>query len=410
MNARGSRVVRGFRVHELKIKIDDMPDLVSELFFLYFSVVDIVINFITYRLGVRDYSGIIYGFIAVLLVIFSFRTFLRRIRLQDMIFCLVVIAMFFLSWAAVPEVRGLIESNAPTFFLTVFPCYFIGLLFGNAKIRTLRLMNISRFVILFLTALTVIGSTGVERMGVAYGILPFLMAVTYNLLWRKKLIDIIFMLAGVVTLAICVTRGPILLYLIFFLIICLIQHRKKTVVAAGILIIVFSVEGIRSAVITGLESFFRQANLNTRLFRYFNKLGITDDNGRNALAEPVIRMIKQNPFFGNGLYSDRIATMNVSWVSERHETGHYVHNFFYEVICHWGFVIGLLIIGAVFWLGIQAARFANSRQRIVLLIFALCFVGKLFMSGSYLQERGFYAFIGLAVAFIRNGRSGNREQ
>lgn len=384
-----------------EINLYEMSDSLAEFFFVYLSVISIAINFVTNRLGIREFNGAIKAVIVVGVAAFGIQTIVRKVRAFDGIFVLAIAAAFIIMWMVYPDVRYMIELRSTDFFLTILPYYFVGVLFGSGAIRTDRLLIIARLVIIFTALVIASNGTAEELMGYAYRLVPYLMLVTYSFLGMKKWIDLIFMIGGIVLLAVTVTRGAILMYLIFFVVICLIKHTRKTIVAALIAAFVFSIEAARDTVISALERFFTNNNLNMRLFKFLSRGNIAADNGRQEILDEVGKMISAHPVRGNGLYADRVASLNVDRVLSKNPNGLYAHNLFYEIFCQWGVILGTAILAFLAWIIIRAARLGSYKQRIALLILSLSTLGKLMFSGSYLQEEGFFILIGFAVAVVR---------
>lgn len=98
----------------------------------------------------------------------------------------------------------------------------------------------------------------------------------------------------------------------------------------------------------------------------------------------------KSPIVGLGLAGDRLLI------------GGYVHNFFVEVLSHFGVVVGLIVL-IMFSFGSLLALLRAKQLNYELLIiwFSMGFM-PLMVSSSYLISLNFWVFLGLLVGLPRN--------
>lgn len=113
-------------------------------------------------------------------------------------------------------------------------------------------------------------------------------------------------------------------------------------------------------------------------------------SGRDVIYSDTIDAISNNPLLGIGLGGDRRLTY----------TG-YAHNFFLEVISHFGIIFGSIIILIIFTL-IFRCLVTRTEENYTMIIIWIClgFV-PLMVSSSYLIEINFWILMGLIVNFFR---------
>lgn len=113
-------------------------------------------------------------------------------------------------------------------------------------------------------------------------------------------------------------------------------------------------------------------------------------SGRDSLFRVVVEELMKSPIVGLGLAGDRLLI------------GGYVHNFFVEVLSHFGVVVGLIVL-IMFSFGSLLALLRAKQLNYELLIiwFSMGFM-PLMVSSSYLISLNFWVFLGLLVGLPRN--------
>ena len=108
-------------------------------------------------------------------------------------------------------------------------------------------------------------------------------------------------------------------------------------------------------------------------------------SGRDRLYEIVWKEVLTHPILGLGLAGDRPLI------------GGYVHNFFIEIIAHFGFLLGSLLL-VLFIVLMLRALMAKDLKRYEMLIVWMClgFV-PLQVSSSYLINMNFWILLGLIL-------------
>ncbi|WP_346663324.1 O-antigen ligase family protein [uncultured Merdimonas sp.] len=398
---------------KIRINTESRIQMLIIYFWIYSSFISYGIVFGCRILGIGEQiAHILIRCFTVLIVLLALQSCFVYIKLRHLLFYIVIFGLYMISYRVYPLNAGAMDNNFSLFFLSVLPLFFLGAMLGKVRIPYETLLMFSRCIIVFFLLLTLLFSdsgTGDYEMGKAYNCLPSIMLVSYSFLKEEKLQDIFFVILGIAFLLICATRGPILLYAIFMLLQLFFLKRQYRYVYGGalILLLVLFFSPIGRLVMEGILSLMDKMGFNTRIFDMFLSRNLTDDNGRNWLTDAVFAMISRQPWRGNGIFSDRRATAAIGIGGTE---GSYVHNLIYEFWCDFGYALGtillLLLVFAIIKILKGTAKDANFK--IIFSILALCYIGKLFMSSSFLIEPGFWLCIGVCYEGMFSNRKRKR--
>ena len=130
--------------------------------------------------------------------------------------------------------------------------------------------------------------------------------------------------------------------------------------------------------------------LSIRIFDKLLSAGQGDSSGRDVLAEKLFASVNEHFLFGTGLCSDRMTV------------GVYAHNIALELWVEFGVIIGTAILVALVITFLRGYIVSDSSAEKGLIITLICssFL-KLFLSGSFMDDRWFFALIGICVGAIR---------
>ena len=111
------------------------------------------------------------------------------------------------------------------------------------------------------------------------------------------------------------------------------------------------------------------------------------------MAETLIASVKEHSFWGTGLCSDRMMV------------GVYAHNIALELWVEFGVIIGTIVLVTLIVAFLRGYLCSSSSAEKGLIIALICssFL-KLFLSGSFMDDRWFFALIGLCVGAIRKSK------
>lgn len=185
------------------------------------------------------------------------------------------------------------------------------------------------------------------------------------------------------------SRGP-LLSIATFVSYYIIRKKKYLLL---ILIIIIAIVGF-----TVILSYLDSVGISSRTIQMLLNGDIMSDSGRDDIRVNIFRGIQENPLLGNGMFGDRALSNG------------YAHNFFIEVICHFGFIFGgILLIRLLYDMLYVMLRLRGYHKDFFVAMMCILFI-PLMTSGSYLQEPNFFVFIGFLVLMKRQIRRERKLQ
>ncbi len=339
----------------------------------------------------------------VLALIVSVPWFVRNIRGSDVLFYLglVVLVIFtILVFKNNAEVIGelwwriLISSGA---------FYFVGLAYSHKNCsRDLFWCSAASVSLVFVYQLFKIRSGEVleeDNMYVAYNLLPSVMYLVYYASMKRRKKYWLIAAASALTMFVYGTRGPILCIIVYVAVYLLHRFsktsnkRKFILVLVGLFILAFVLvyDDLFIKIASLISNIFERFGFSTRIFDFFVSGDVAVSKGRDFLTKQVLEAIAKNPFIGYGFTGDQYLL------------GVYCHNLIYEMWCHFGVILGSLILLGLATLTLVALIKSKSNKKIfffVIMLISMVYV-KLMLSNSYTLEPYFYFMIGVFVAVNR---------
>jgi hypothetical protein len=128
---------------------------------------------------------------------------------------------------------------------------------------------------------------------------------------------------------------------------------------------------------------FDRVDISSRTLNMLQQGSFTEPSGRLDIYSKTWNSLLDSPFWGNGIYGDRVIL-----------DGNYCHNIFLEMFQNFGILFGTGLILFLFYIAVRLFFKSDTENRkILLLFFCFGFIPLLF-SGSYLNDSGFGIFIG----------------
>lgn len=351
----------------------------------------------------------------ILVVFLAFSKIRENLRISDVIFGIVVVSFYFMSWALNSNTARYFEYGMSDFLFSAFPLYFIGVTFNFNDEDSQRLQNIlyivSLLTIVFFTVYNFFINQMDEEllaagdMDKAYKLLPHINLIFANMVKKKSIVNISMFVFGVFLLFSLGTRGAVLCLLVYIALIIVfmygIRHPWLTVLLFIVGFGVLTIESLFYGVVRMFYQFAVNFGMSTRFFDKLLTGEITNDSGRSVIHDKVIEGIKESPLLGKGLYSDRAIA------------GSYSHNIALEFLIDFGIIFGVIFLVIIASIIINALIrvVKNNRMDIMPLFFVGICSGmvKLMISGSYLSEVFFFFLLGVGVNILRNADKGYVE-
>lgn len=335
----------------------------------------------------------------VLLLVLSIKYVYKKIRVVDYFLYFLIIFVYFVQYMLFPENIKLLEEYQTVFLFCTVPYFFFGLTLDIKKmLNDFRIVSIASILVMFYTyiftgGLAVLFETEAlrEYMSGAYYVFPHLMLLTWLSVKNKNLIDIVFSAMGFATMIAMGIRGSVVLY-VLFLVICFYlkwgYHKKKRLRLFLFAIIALL---ILPELMSILRDYLSIRLPSLRVFELLESNRLFSSAGRDDIRSNIIDQLLVSPFLGYGITGDQVTV------------GAYAHNIELELMMHFGIIIGLLLIGLIFYLLIRTLYYSrNTMERWFLVLIAMAGFVKLHISNTYLDEPYLFLMIGYCINLIRN--------
>lgn len=379
--------------------------------YLFYPSVQEIIWKITYMItgiiGIEPSRTVLNSIIWLIATFPMIKFSFRYIRIKDFFFFIILEAICAISFANTTY-AGFAMNQWLTLSFCIVPAFLFGIRIKNFEglLERLYYPAVISFAVTivyqFLYA-NIQSSITNYFMNVSYKVLPAVLIIISNVLWKKRSILRIFLCICAVGFVISLgARGPILciLALVIFSYIKKVGLKKVTIIISLLVLVLFYVLSSK----TTLDFINRQLSsvfgIDSRVIQMLSSGELLKSDGRDSLSEAVFTEIVENPFAIRGLYADRIATAGISNYEVYlfiDEMGVYVHNLVLELVLDFGIVIGG---GFVIWLVIQILnKFIKSPDENfwIFAVFVSVTVVKLMVSSSFIIEKNFFFLIGMLV-------------
>ena len=232
----------------------------------------------------------------------------------------------------------------------------------------------------------------IHDMTAAYEFLPMSIYTMYLALYKKKFAYKILALVSGIVIFVFGTRGPMLLYVIGITVIILRYFLEEKTKRKILLFIIFAIAVLvlianYELVLISANNIFEKYGMNNSILNRFLNDSLADDNGRNMLKEIANRKISENLFLGYGCFADR-KFLNT-----------YCHSLYRELWMDFGIFFGTLILVFYLWRAFRLLMMNRKNDFTFAFLIAVYSVaiGKLFLSGSYLEQGEFFLVLGFLL-------------
>ena len=341
-------------------------------------------------------------FATIILLSISF----YKITQEDMLFLAAVVLIFILDYTVYQSNREFLAPYFIKFLLKALPLYVVGVSFAYQKdketiIRQLYILSIITLIIdivykyTFGTPMSAVESLYQGDMDKAYKLLPHCCLIAYYAIKHISFVNVVCTVVGVFYLLMLGSRGPALIYLAFIAFVFIRGRTTKGAVLRAValfgLIVGFVASPLYNATIVGMYNITKSMGLSVRIFDKLLSGVALNSSGRDVIRENLLSAINNNPFLGHGICSDRVFA-----------GGSYAHNIVLELWTDFGIIIGSIIfvfLVIVLLRGYLSSQGEAEKGLILSLIFASFL--KLFLSGSFLDERLLFFLLGICVCNTR---------
>lgn len=329
-----------------------------------------------------------------IVVLIALPAIFKRMNIYDYIFLFSIVLIFSFNFLVFPINRIQLSAIASRFSPFVLPYYFLGRTIRDVKITTICIRPIALASITCSVLTNIIlysaGSAKIYDMTYAYTLLPIVLFYIFELFQKINIKNIILSIIAVALLILAGTRGS-LVCVLAFIFFSAILHLKKT--RDYIILILASATGAYILIsntymniLVAVNNFMLSIGIKNRILSTIINGVFMESKERELLADKIIYFINSGGFFGQGIGADRIVL------------GGYPHNLIYEIWCHFGYLIGSIIL--IFVISLLFRGFKKSNVLIDRYFFGMLIcasIVKLFMSGSYLNEALLWLLFGYCM-------------
>ena len=338
----------------------------------------------------------------------GFKTMAERLRGQDFVFVMICLVVYVFEFWIYKRNRDYFRVCYTQFVIGALPFYFVGVALRGDDEEILKLLyRISCVTIIafafYVTVVNRMDSLTLMNgdMTSSYNLLPHACLAFYYMVKKFRWYRLAILILATISLLLMGTRGSIVCFLLFMMIVTALSIRFKKpilllifVLVGGILV---SFRGIIDHMIELAYDIAEVFGLSTRVFDKLMSGNFTISSSRVLLKQRIQYYLHEYPIVGLGIYGDLFVT-----------EGMYAHNFFLEVYAHYGYLIGtILTLSLTAYIGrsvIYAFQNKDENAKLIsLLLLCCCF--KLMVSSSYLKEPFFWLMLGYCASLLRERHS-----
>lgn len=329
-------------------------------------------------------------------ILISLPALVHKFCLIDLLFYIINVFYVLLCYVFFPENEVFLDENILTCIFCVFTYYFVGRLwdvecFFNIMLllSTLCIFTDLFYYLIYAPQNNSGGAMSFDNMWAAYMILPHVTLLTWSILEKFRLWKIPVIIAGLLFMLSCGTRGPfaclgffMVVYFFFYMNFKGAIYVKGGIVLIGLLILV-NLETI----LYSLTRLFASFGLSTRILGKIAAGEMDDDSYRSVLREKIEYVLENGDhFFGLGAFGCR----NYGII--------YPHFLPLDLVCTYGYFLGYLFLLSLFVLIVYALWLSRGTKRQIFIVFLFSMsIIKLFLSNTFIMEPYFYMLIGVCA-------------
>jgi hypothetical protein len=341
----------------------------------------------------------------MLALLYAVPAIAKRLKLWDYIFVSIIAILYLLNYLIFPQNEAALTEIAKTFFPIVLPSYLLGRALWDVESIINCIQPVATVAVISSVIMQfiwyAIEYNQIDNMSFAYSFLPCALFFIYEVHRRRKIKNTVLCILAIGILLLSGTRGPLVCVIVFIGFCILLNIRKSQNYLLLGLVAVFGVyfqtSNFYTNMLTGLNNWLLSQRLNNRITYMLLNSEFTQSRERLLLKQIIINYTNTGGILGRGIGADRVAL------------GGYVHNLIYEIWCHFGYVIGsilLLTVTVILLNGLLNSKTHTERYFFGILLCSS--VVKLLMSNSYLLEPVLWLLLGYCINI--NVRAKRKEE
>lgn len=332
---------------------------------------------------------LIYLFILVM----ALPTILHRLSIKSM-YALFIVAILYIVAFINPYSSYYAQSIMVRTIQEAFPYFILGQAIKDDRKLKDSLTRIAPFVIsmaVIYYIVTIFSGSEVKEnyMTFSYRLLPFSAILLLNSMRKPSLKGIAFLVFSISIHLLTGTRGPLVCLVFCFAFGVFFSNKSNKmrllllVMGASFVIYLFSPLFVSS--IEALNGVFMNFGIRNRILMKIIREDFFGGSGRENVQAVVLQAISEKPILGYGFLGDR-----------SFQNGGYPHNFVLEIWCHFGVLLGSIIILLLIHNYIKMFKNRKENRILYIMLFSVSYV-KLMLSGTYPIEGMLFFLLGLSM-------------
>lgn len=287
-------------------------------------------------------------------------------------------------------------------FLTSVPYYIVGRALTDYKTLdkylapTAVVITVCMFFWLFVYQ---IGGGKTYNQTASYLVYPAMIISTGKLFERFTLLQFATLMTSIFLLFAAGSRAPIVLLLMFVVVktgFAILSYKNWPLVFLYLGMIGGVIMYFADVLLLFLLDTLSSYKVSVRLLERLMSGNMLEDDARIRILSAAQHQIAEHPWLGIGLANDRILIARAE--VDQNVYGHYPHNFFYEILLHYGVIAGVILL--LLFLYVLYRTIAKNKDllaRNINLVFLFIGFMPLLVSGSYLTSPLFFLFLGITI-------------
>ena len=339
----------------------------------------------------------------------------RRSFIRNWCFVIILLCLFLITKFCFPQNYKYLSEDLIAIAFSVLGFLIVSsvqnIAYINSGLKILAYIDLFYAVAIGFNIAGIIHLEGFSTSYMEYGynVLPAAVIFTYlyeKFAYRKYLVMAIISAFFILIFG---SRGALLFYFVYIIVynffIKGILNKKFIGILLGATVMVLASRNLYFVEFVS-SMLFKVFGISSRSLMKLLDGTITNNSGRDLLYEPALKLIRENWMFGTGVYSDRALIYMASDDINSVGYGHYVHNFFLELMMNFGIPIAIILIICYVYTSFRILKHASDESRWCYIIFNSLWFFKSLTSGSYWTIAFFWGSVALLYVLRWEQQSG----
>ena len=359
-----------------------------------FTIVTNTVNCITnVFLPNTPIDTVICYLIYLFILVMALPTILQRLSIKSMYALFIVVILYIIAFIN-PYSSYYAQSIMVRTIQEAFPYFIFGQTIKDDRKLKDSLTRIAPFVIsmavIYYIVIIFSGSEVREDyMTFSYRLLPFSAILLLNTMRKPSFKGIAFLVFSIIIHLLTGTRGPLVCLVFCFAFGVFFSNMSNKMrlllLVMGVSFVIYLFSPLFVSSIEALNGVFMNFGIRNRILMKIIREDFFGGSGRENVQAVVLQAISEKPIFGYGFLGDR-----------SFQNGGYPHNFVLEIWCHFGVLLGSIIILLLIHNYIKMFKNRKENRILYIMLFSVSYV-KLMLSGTYPIEGMLFFLLGLSM-------------